>query len=265
MFKRGEHSFETYKSEMFLSLLSFKEAKSFHLSCVVLLSNPFNLLLADEDIYNGCNKVMKELFLFSVYNLPRVEGSTSGTSLLFTEFLASMTLGIVLMAFLKKRDGEEIDGRERILLMVSYTFCFFVEASAFVWAEFTKYYIQPSLGESGVGDAMAVYGIFDAIFTSGLSSITLIFSGGAFLPGGILIWLKPTGVLDVVFLLLIAAVWGIGDGEALAECFDCSCIIFKFVHLFARHVIINACCTGFIISQLLISCAQSREGVLLHH
>ncbi|GKD57954.1 UNC93-like protein 3 [Tanacetum coccineum] len=202
------------------------------------------------------------------------------------------------MAFLKKRDGEEIEGKRdlspgfytllvslwkqvvtplcdtRLLLIVSLI-AYSGLQQAFFWAEFTKYYIQPSLGESGVGDVMAVYGIFDAIcslvagqFTLGLSSIALIFSGGAFLSGGILIWLlnysEPTSVLDVVFLLLIAAVWGIGDGEALAECFDCSCILFKFVHLFARHVIINACCTGFIISQLLISCAQSREGVLLY-
>ena len=52
--------------------------------------------------------------------------------------------------------------------------------------------------------------------------------------------------------------------EALAECFYCSCILFKSIHLSASHVIINACCTGFIISHLPISCAQSREGVLLH-
>lgn len=37
------------------------------------------------------------------------EGSTSGTTLLFTVFLGSMTLGTVLMAFLKKRDGEETE------------------------------------------------------------------------------------------------------------------------------------------------------------
>ncbi|GKB27096.1 hypothetical protein Tco_0866497, partial [Tanacetum coccineum] len=218
MFKRWEHSFETYKSEMFLSLLSLQEDKSFHLSCVVLLSNPFNLLLADEDIYNSCNRVMKKLFLFSVYNLPK-EGSTSGTSLLFTEFLTSMTLGTVLMAFLKKRDGEEIKGEidsspgfytllvslwkqvvtplcDTRLLLIVPLIAYSGLQQAFVWAEFTKYYIQPSLGESGVGDVMAVYGIFDAIcslvagqFTSGLSSIALIFSGGAFLLGGILIWL----------------------------------------------------------------------------
>ncbi|MFS8032562.1 hypothetical protein Hanom_Chr17g01559211 [Helianthus anomalus] len=56
----------------------------------------------------------------------------------------------------------------------------------------------------GVGGAMVVYGVFDAIcslvvglFTSGLTSITLIVSGGAFLQG--------------VYMLLIAAIWGIGN------------------------------------------------------
>ncbi|GJX30677.1 hypothetical protein Tco_0240532 [Tanacetum coccineum] len=198
MFKRWEHSFETYKSEMFLSLLSLQEAESFHLSCAVLLSNPFNLLLADEDFYNGCNRVMTELFLFSVYNLPK-EGSTSGTSLLFTVFLASMTLGTVLMAFLKKRDDEEIEGERdyspgfytllvslwkqvvtslcdtRLLLIVSLI-AYSGLQQAFVWAEFTKYYIQPSLGEFGVIDAMDVYGIFDAIVNRGTQITYMLFN-----------------------------------------------------------------------------------------
>lgn len=30
-------------------------------------------------------------------------------------------------------------------------------------AEFTKYIVVPTMGESGVGGAMAVYGVFDAI------------------------------------------------------------------------------------------------------
>ncbi|GJX82625.1 hypothetical protein Tco_0332106 [Tanacetum coccineum] len=35
--------------------------------------------------------------------------SSSGTTLLFIIFLASLTLGTILMAFLKKMDGEEIE------------------------------------------------------------------------------------------------------------------------------------------------------------
>lgn len=33
----------------------------------------------------------------------------------------------------------------------------------FFRAEFTKYLVKPTMGESGVGGAMAVYGVFDAI------------------------------------------------------------------------------------------------------
>ncbi|XP_021973274.1 UNC93-like protein 3 [Helianthus annuus] len=190
------------------------------------------------------------------------EGSTSGTTLLFTVFLGSMTLGTVLMSFLKKRDGEETEGDRdsspglytllaslwnqiitplcdvRMLLIVPLI-AFSGLQQAFVWAEFTKYYVQPSLGESGVGGAMAVYGVFDAIcslaagrFTSGLTSITLIVSGGAFLQGGILIWLlnysEPTdGVLRVVYPLLIAAVWGIGDGVLMTQLNALLAMLFK--------------------------------------
>ncbi|GJV72378.1 UNC93-like protein 3 [Tanacetum coccineum] len=107
-------TFDIKKVAMFLSFLSLQEAESFHLSGAVSLSTLFNLLLANEDLYNGFNKVMTELFLFGVYNLPK----------------CSLTAGR---------------------------------------------------------------------FTSGLSSITLICSGGAFLQGGILICLlnysEPTGVL----------------------------------------------------------------------
>nr|GEW55556.1 UNC93-like protein 3 [Tanacetum cinerariifolium] len=93
-------------------------------------------------------------------------------------------LGSILTFMLKKKDGEEMEGGRDsspgfYTLLVS------------LWkqvAEFTKYYVQPCLGESRVGGAIAVYGVVDAIcslavgrFTSGLSSITLIVSGGAFL------------------------------------------------------------------------------------
>lgn len=39
-------------------------------------------------------------------------------------------------------------------------------------AEFTKYIVEPVLGEAGVGGAMAVYGAFDAV----VSMIVLILS-----------------------------------------------------------------------------------------
>ncbi|CAL5437576.1 unnamed protein product [Camellia sinensis] len=58
---------------------------------------------------------------------------------------------------------------------------------AFVWAECTKYIAEPALGESGVGGAMAAYGAFDAIFVT-------------------------SGVLGILYPLLMAAALGIGDG-----------------------------------------------------
>ncbi|GMP82393.1 hypothetical protein CsSME_00036720 [Camellia sinensis var. sinensis] len=92
------------------------------------------------------------------------------------------------------------------------------------WAEYTKYIAEPALGQSGVGGAMAVYGAFDAIcslamgrLTSGLTSITLIVCAGAFIQLIVLLWLLlkysvTSGVLRVLYPLLMAAALGIGDG-----------------------------------------------------
>lgn len=189
------------------------------------------------------------------------EGSTSGTTLLFTVFLGSMTLGTIMMAFLKKRDTEETEEQtdsslsiyttitslwkhvitplcDTRLLLIVPLIAYSGLQQAFVWAEFTKFFVQPTLGESGVGGAMAVYGVFDAIcslaagrFTSGLTSITLIVSGGAFLQCGILIWLLnysvPTGVLGLVYPLVIAAIWGIGDGVLMTQLNALLAMLFK--------------------------------------
>ncbi|GMP96572.1 hypothetical protein CsSME_00045145 [Camellia sinensis var. sinensis] len=95
---------------------------------------------------------------------------------------------------------------------------------AFVWAEYTKYIAEPALGESGVGGAMAVYWAFDAIcslamgrLTSGLKSITLIVCAGAFIQLIVLLWLLlkysvTSGVLGILYPLIMAAALGIGDG-----------------------------------------------------
>ncbi|XP_028069830.1 UNC93-like protein 3 isoform X3 [Camellia sinensis] len=91
-------------------------------------------------------------------------------------------------------------------------------------AEYTKYIAEPALGESGVGGAMAVYWAFDAIcslamgrLTSGLKSITLIVCAGAFIQLIVLLWLLlkysvTSGVLGILYPLLMAAALGIGDG-----------------------------------------------------
>uniref|UniRef100_A0A2N9J236 UNC93-like protein 3 n=1 Tax=Fagus sylvatica TaxID=28930 RepID=A0A2N9J236_FAGSY len=139
------------------------------------------------------------------------EGSTSGTTLLYVVFLCSMTLVITPL----------FDVR---MLLVIPLIAYSGLQQAFVWAEFTKDVVTPALGESGVGGAMAVYGAFDAIcslaagrLTSGPTSITLIVSGGAFIQAIVFLWLLleyrlTSGVLGIVYPLLMAAILGIGDG-----------------------------------------------------
>ncbi|KAL5550023.1 hypothetical protein UlMin_000199 [Ulmus minor] len=174
------------------------------------------------------------------------DGSTSGTTLLFVVFLCIMTLGIILMCFLQKRDGKTEDGpgessatlydsivsrlslvitpllNVRMLLIVPLM-AYSGLQQAFVWAAFTKSVVTPTMGVSGVGGAMAVYGAADAIcslaagrLTSDLKSITMIVSGGAFAQTVIFLWLliysAPSGVLGVIYPLLMAALLGVGDG-----------------------------------------------------
>ncbi|GMP85412.1 hypothetical protein CsSME_00038578 [Camellia sinensis var. sinensis] len=158
-----------------------------------------------------------------------------------------MTLGTILMCFLHTRDVKREEGLPessvsfnstlvslsksvitplfdiRMLLIVPLI-AYSGLQQAFVWAEFTKDIVKPALGVSGVGGAMAVYGAFDAIcslavgrLTSGLKSVTLIISAGAFIQIIVLIWLLlkysvSSEVLGTIYPYLIAAIWGIGDG-----------------------------------------------------
>ncbi|KAJ8636877.1 hypothetical protein MRB53_011144 [Persea americana] len=172
--------------------------------------------------------------------------STTGTTLLFSVFLGSMTLGTILMCFLNRRDikGEGLNVPydsfgssvvsllkhvisplcDKRMLLIIPLLAYSGLQQAFVWAEFTKHIVKPALGESGVGGAMAAYGASDAIcswfagrFTSSLSSITFIVSGGAFLQMVVLLWLLlkyslTSGILGSVYPFLIAIIWGIGDG-----------------------------------------------------
>ncbi|XP_042478366.1 UNC93-like protein 3 [Macadamia integrifolia] len=175
------------------------------------------------------------------------EGSTSGTTLLFIVFLGSMTLGTILMCFLQKMDVKEEEGPpkssvsfyssvlslfklvitpllNRRMLLIVPLIAYSGLQQAFVWAEFTKYVVTPALGVSGIGGAMAVYGAFDVAsslaagrLTSGLPSVTLIVSGGAFIQIIVLLWLLlkyrlTSGVLGFVYPLLMSAMLGIGDG-----------------------------------------------------
>lgn len=174
-------------------------------------------------------------------------GDTSGTTSLFVIFLGSMTLGTILMCFLNKRNGKEDEGPpkpscsfyssvvslsklviaplcDKRMLMIIPLIAYSGLQQAFVWAEFTKYIVQPALGVPGVGGSMAVYGAFDAICslvagrsTSGLSSITTIVFGGLLIQAVILLWIllqysMTSGLLGSLYPLIMAAMLGIGDG-----------------------------------------------------
>ncbi|TXG58593.1 hypothetical protein EZV62_016422 [Acer yangbiense] len=190
------------------------------------------------------------------------EGSTTGTTLLFILFLIIMTLGTVLMFFLRKEDGK---GKQELadssinfysyvislsksiiaplfdirMILIIPLIAYSGLQQAFVWAEFTKEVVTPALGVSGVGGSMAVYGAFDAIcslaagrFTSGLSSITFIVSGGAFAQAFVLLWLLlkysvTSGVLGALYPLIMAALLGIGDGVLNTQLSALIGILFK--------------------------------------
>ncbi|KAF5953761.1 hypothetical protein HYC85_006617 [Camellia sinensis] len=110
-------------------------------------------------------------------------------------------------------------------------------------AEYTKYIVEPALGESGVGGAMAVYGAFDAIVMFVGYRSTHLWSQvnhsnslcRSFYSVIVLLWLLlkyklgfssipikflltvplcsvTSGVLGILYPLLIAAALGIGDG-----------------------------------------------------
>ncbi|KAM3688926.1 hypothetical protein ACB098_09G007500 [Castanea mollissima] len=190
------------------------------------------------------------------------DGSTSGTTLLYVVFLCSMTLGTILMCFLTKKtdEGESRQPDSSVsfysnlvslsksvinplfdvrMLLVIPLIAYSGLQQAFVWAEFTKDIVTPALGESGVGGAMAVYGAFDAIcslaagrLTSGPKSITLIVSGGASIQAIVFLWLLlayrlTSGVLGIMYPLLMAAILGIGDGVLNTQLSALLGILFK--------------------------------------
>ncbi|KAI8015640.1 UNC93-like protein 3 [Camellia lanceoleosa] len=127
-------------------------------------------------------------------------GTTSGITLLYIVFLCSMTLGTILMCFLQKRDAK---GEETLPNSSVSFYSSMVSMSKSVitpLAEYTKYIVEPALGESGCSLAMGR-------IISGLKSITLIVCTGASIQLFI-----TSGVLGILYPLLIAAALGIGDG-----------------------------------------------------
>ncbi|KAL6145961.1 hypothetical protein ACLB2K_056644 [Fragaria x ananassa] len=171
------------------------------------------------------------------------EGTPGQTKFLYVVFLCSMTLGIILLCFLSSRDNVEKEYQDSSHSFFASLICFLKSVitplfdvrmlliiplmaytglqQAFVWAEFTKYVVTPTLGMSGVGGVMAVYGFFDAIcslvagrLTSGLKSISLIVSGGALLQAIVFIWLlvNYSQASELLSIVIMAALLGIGDG-----------------------------------------------------
>ncbi|KAJ0027961.1 hypothetical protein Pint_35452 [Pistacia integerrima] len=203
-------------------------------------------------------------------------GTTSGTTLLFIVFLISMTLGTILMCFLSKDDGKGEKGSADAsvnfysyvvslsksviaplfdikMILIIPLIAYSGLQQAFVWAEFTKEIVTPTLGAPGVGGAMAMYGAFDALvskrsrnnfcnffqcslaagqLTSGLSSITYIVFGGALVQAVVFLWLLlkysvTGGILGIIYPLLMAAILGIGDGVLNTQLSALIGILFK--------------------------------------
>ncbi|KAL0744079.1 hypothetical protein Bca4012_085592 [Brassica carinata] len=190
------------------------------------------------------------------------DGKEGSTTLLLLVFLLIMTFGTILMFFIRKIEGE--DGKETVgssmglvdslvslprmiitplldvrMLLIVPLLAYSGLQQAFVWAEFTKEIVTPAIGVSGVGGAMAVYGALDAVcsitagrFTSGLSSITFILSGGAVAQASVFLWIllgyrTTSGVLGTVYPLVMAAVLGIGDGILNTQISALLALLFK--------------------------------------
>ncbi|XP_031485146.1 UNC93-like protein 3 [Nymphaea colorata] len=190
-------------------------------------------------------QVVGNLLSFILLKNKTEDEHVSRTTLLFMVFLGSMALGTILMCFLHKRDTkkEEVsdDSRchfscsgiansivapllnQRMLLLIPLL-AYSGLQQAFIWDEFTKYIVTPALGISGVGGAMALFGACDAIcslvsgrLTSSLISITVIISLGSFFQICVLFWMLfkyslVAGASRTLYPLLMAALWGIGDG-----------------------------------------------------
>ncbi|XBH90065.1 hypothetical protein VPH35_081825 [Triticum aestivum] len=211
-------------------------------------------------------QVIGNLISFAVLQNRKGGGTVTGKNLLFLVFLGCTVIGIVLMCLLSKRDEKQDHSsahssfgdmlkcivaplKDRRMLLLIPLMAYSGLQQAFVWAVFTKSIVTPVLGLSGVGGAMAVYGVADVVcslfagrFTSGLQSATFIVSVGAILQAVVLFWLllfyrfdfftslllltaiyfqcthlclpySPMGgLVGAAAPLLIGALWGVGNG-----------------------------------------------------
>ncbi|CAL5334638.1 unnamed protein product [Camellia sinensis] len=206
-------------------------------------------------------------------------------SIIWVAEMEHMTLGTILMCFLQKKDakGEEASPDSSVsfyssivslsksviaplfdlrMLLIIPLIAYSGLQQAFVWAEYTKYIAEPTLGESSVSGAMAMYGAFDAIFVT-------------------------SGVLSILYPLLMAAALEIGDGifntqlnallgmlfkhdmkkertaQGLAVCFDRSCVFCEPLRFFACCVSGYACCSLHLCCRVSIPHSYGRESILL--
>ncbi|XP_037441148.1 UNC93-like protein 3 [Triticum dicoccoides] len=186
-------------------------------------------------------QVIGNLISFVVLRNRKGGGTVTGKNLLFLVFLGCTVIGIVLMCLLSKRDEKQDHSsahssfgdmlkcivaplKDKRMLLLIPLMAYSGLQQAFVWAVFTKSIVTPVLGLSGIGGAMAVYGVADVVcslvagrFTSGLQSATFVVSVGAILQAAVLFWLllfyRPMGrLLGAAAPLLIGALWGVGNG-----------------------------------------------------
>ncbi|GAU23037.1 hypothetical protein TSUD_336850 [Trifolium subterraneum] len=221
------------------------------------------------------NQFIGNLIAFALLSNAK-EGSTSNTTILFVVFLSFVTFGAILMCFLSKRISNNTNENKKLgtddddagesssfkslsrslmsslsdtkMLMIIPLIAYSGLQDAFVWAEFTKHVVTPTIGVSGVGIAMASYGAFDGIcsfaagyLTSGLKSITSIVFFGAFAQAIVLVLLlldfsiPSSRFLGTSYILFLAALMGIGRDfcttEDLAEYYNCYGVLFIPTHL----------------------------------
>ncbi|RVW98713.1 UNC93-like protein 3 [Vitis vinifera] len=115
------------------------------------------------------------------------KGSAGGTTLLFIVFLCSMTLGTILMWFLRRRDNKGEEGS-----------------------------LEPAVGSTLM---QCLCRMFTGCWSTHVWSIVnhLDSFSGAFAQVIVLLWILlkyrvTSGVLGTIYPLLMAAIWGIGDG-----------------------------------------------------
>ncbi|CAM6105150.1 unnamed protein product [Calypogeia fissa] len=174
------------------------------------------------------------------------ESSSGSATILFVVFLGSMTIGTILMCLLNSHtDTSHLPSGRRVAITPSHpgfakasfrllsdkkmqllTFpCFYTGMQqAFVWGNFTRDVVTPSLGLSWVGGIMAAYGAANAVGSytvgrklSGSFSINCILCGGAvcqlLVMCGLFFKDMYSSKEPMNFLIVLAAaiLWGLGD------------------------------------------------------